>query len=70
MNQFCLQIAEQIAGEDEAICQTLMSGIRKIGRVPASTSALKENTEENGHFPVHKFILAKKEGVLLPVNLP
>ncbi|WP_147287637.1 hypothetical protein [Legionella birminghamensis] len=68
INQLCLQIAEQIAGEDEAICQILMPGIRKIGRIPASTRALKENTEENGHFPVHKFILAKKEGVLLPLE--
>ncbi|STX32447.1 hypothetical protein [Legionella birminghamensis] len=67
-NQLCLQVAEQIAGKDEAVCQILMPGTRKISRKTDSPFSFKDETEEDGHFPVHKYLLAASEGELLSLE--
>ncbi|WP_454782439.1 hypothetical protein [Legionella sp. WA2022007384] len=64
-NQFCLKIAEVIAGPDEAICQILMPGLVGLNRKGAD---LKFETETEGHFELENYVINHAYNRLIPVS--
>ncbi|RAP37908.1 hypothetical protein B1207_02655 [Legionella quinlivanii] len=65
INQFCLKVAEGIAGQGEAVCQILMPGLTGLNRACFS---LKSETEHNGHFEVENFIVNQNYTKLIPIQ--
>ncbi|KTD50064.1 hypothetical protein Lqui_1389 [Legionella quinlivanii] len=65
INQFCLKVAEGIAGPGEAVCQILMPGLIGLNRACFS---LKSETEDNGHFEVENFIVNQNYTKLIPIQ--
>ncbi|VEB38683.1 hypothetical protein [Legionella cherrii] len=63
-NQFCLKIAEAIAGPKEAICRILMPGLVGFNRESAD---LKLETEQEGHFELENYITNQAYTKLIPI---
>ncbi|WP_454780340.1 hypothetical protein [Legionella sp. WA2022007384] len=65
VNQFCLKVAEEIAGPKEAICQILMPGLIGVNR---ECPSLKFETEVDGHFELENYIINQDYTRLIPVE--
>lgn len=65
INQLCLKVAEAIAKPDESVWAILMPSVEQLCR-PLMFS-FKEDTEEDGHFPLEFYALDQTQTKLIPV---
>ncbi|WP_133135945.1 hypothetical protein [Legionella rowbothamii] len=65
INQLCLKVAEAIAHPDESIWTILMPSVDKLCR-PLMFS-FKEDTEDDGHFPLEYYALDQTQTKLIPI---
>lgn len=65
INQLCLKVAEAIAKPDESIWTVLMPSVEQLCR-PLIFS-FKEDTEDEGHFPLEFYALDQTQTKLIPI---
>ncbi|CAM4491623.1 MAG: hypothetical protein LEGION0403_FIIPPAGN_01661 [Legionella sp.] len=65
INQLCLRIAQVIAKPEESVWTILMPSVQKLCR--SLVFSFKEDTEEEGHFPLELYGLNQTQTQLIPV---